>query len=69
MGRYFTARVEFGQDLGTTDYVLAAAIQRSGCHAYLSIESKDSTGFTAYVVTTGAWSYEAFTVNWIAVVA
>lgn len=69
MGRYFTARVEFGQDLGTTDYVLAAAIQRNGCQAYLSIASKDSTGFTAYVVTTGAWSYEAFTVNWIAVVA
>ena len=59
--------MDFGRDLGTDDYVLVATLQEPGVHAYLSVYSRDSTGFDAYVVTTGTWSAQSFDVLWIAV--
>lgn len=67
-GRFFRARVDFGQDLGTDDYALVATLQWSGIHAYLSVYGKDATGFDAYIVTTGTWSTQSFDVMWVAVV-
>lgn len=66
-GRYFLARVNFGRDLGTSDYDLAAVLQEPGIHAYLSVYKKDATGFDAYIVTTGTWTAQSFDVMWIAI--
>ena len=68
-GGGFTAVVNFGLDLGTTDYVLLASPHRDGVNkTTLSVKKKRADGFDLYVDTTGDFFREGFEINWMVAV-
>ena len=61
--------MNFGQDLGTTDYSLFTTLVRYGVYGiFYFINSKDSKGFNISINQTQGYSREAFTIEWMVLV-
>ena len=68
-GGGFTASVNYGFDLGTTNYVLLITPHRDGVNKTMfSVKKKRSNGFDLYVDTTSNFYREGFEINWMIVI-
>lgn len=66
---HFEANVSFGQDLGTSDYTLMTSLLRDSVYGvFHHVRKKTSTGFTVSVGTTQGYSWEGFTIEWVAII-
>lgn len=68
-GNHYEADVDFGQNLGTSDYTLMTSLVRDGVYGiFHHVRRKTSTGFTVSVGTNQGYSWEGFTIEWVAII-